>query len=125
MSAAVFWAGLAALVWLVLFQLLLALGLPLGRMAWGGGARVLSRPRRIASLVSAFVILFFALVLGQAGGVLVALPSVLFPAAPWVGLMLFTLSLAGNLASKSRVERLHGVPLALVVVIAFLSVTLG
>jgi hypothetical protein len=29
--------ALAGFVWLTLFQVLLALGFPLGRLAWGGG----------------------------------------------------------------------------------------
>jgi hypothetical protein len=114
------WAGLAALGWLALFQLLLALGLPLGHMAWGGAHSVLSTPRRIASLVSAGLVALFALALGQAGGVLpVWLPPWLFPAVLWAGLTLFALSLLGNAVSQSRAERLHGVPLSLVIVGAF------
>ena len=114
------WAGLAAIGWLSLFQLLLVLGLPLGHMAWGGAHSVLSTPRRIASLVSAGLVALFAVALGQAGGVLPAwFPAWLFPGILWAGLALFALSLLGNAVSQSPAERLHGVPLSLVIVAAF------
>jgi hypothetical protein len=120
------WLGLAALGWLVLFQLLLALGLPLGHMAWGGAHSVLSTPRRIASLVSAGLVLVLALAFGQAGGALPALfPASIFPGVIWAGLSLFALSLLGNAVSKSRAERRHGVPLSLIIVGCFLTVALA
>ncbi len=107
--------GLAAFTWLTVFQVLLALGLPLGAMAWGGKHRVLPGRLRIASLFSAVLTALGALAVGQASGLGPALlPDIVI--RPLLGALaaLFALSFVGNAASQSRIERLHGVPLTLI-----------
>jgi hypothetical protein len=108
--------GITALfgfAWLGLFQALLALGMPLGHMAWGGQHRRLPPPLRWGS---AAVVLFAGL-----GAVSVAQVSGVGPAVipeialrPLLGAYtaVFALSLLANAASKSRAERAHGVALA-------------
>lgn len=117
--------GMAALAWLALFQLLLAAGVPLGRLAWRGRHRVLPPRLRWASLAVALLAVPCAIALGQAGGLL---PQILAPAAlPWIlwGVAaLFAFSLLGNLATESRPERLHGVPLTAVIVASSLWLAL-
>lgn len=110
-------AGIVALAgfgWLTLFQLLLAAGLPLGRMAWGGTHRVLPQGLRLASLASAGLALVGAAAAAQASGLGPALlPEIVL--RPLLGAMavLFGMSFIGNAASSSRIERLHGVPLTI------------
>jgi len=112
-------AGLVGFLWLAVFQVLLALGAPLGAMAWGGTRRVLPGRLRAASLFSALIALLGALAVGQASGLGPALLPVI-TVRPLLGALaaIFALSLVGNAASRSRVERLHGVPLALVLTVS-------
>lgn len=108
------YAGLAGFLWLALFQALLAAGLPLGHMAWGGADRRLPRARRLASLAVVPLALIGALVVAQAAGLGPdLLPRVVIRPALGAFAVLFALSLLGNAASKSRAEAAHGVPLAL------------
>lgn len=108
-------AGIAGFGWLALFQAMLAAGLPLGRLAWGGAHTVLPKRLRLASGISALVALAALWTVAQAGGGIA-------PVLPggWITLILsslaalFGLSLLANLFGARGAERLHGVPLALV-----------
>lgn len=111
MSGTLAWAGLAAFGWLTLFQLLLAAGLPLGAMAWGGAHRVLPGHLRLASLASAVLCGVGAALMAQAAGLVTAVPQWVMRPALWAFAMLFVLSFFGNALSQSRIERWHGVPL--------------
>jgi hypothetical protein len=107
-------AGLAGFLWLATLQTLLALGLPFGRLAWGGAHRRLPGRLRAASLAVVPLALLGAATVAQAAGIG---PGGLPPAAvrPILGsfTLLFALSFVGNAVSRSRAERLHGVPLSL------------
>ena len=113
------WGALIGFIWLTAFQVALTAGAPLGAMAWGGEQRVLSPPRRIASAAVALTV--------GAGGALLSLQALggpeIVPAdrarRVHIGLaILFGLSLLANVASASRVERAHGVPLTLLLVLS-------
>lgn len=108
------WLGLLTSVWLVVFQVVLAAGAPLGFLAWGGQEPGrLSPVRRWASAVSAILMVGFALLFGQAAGLWAAFPDPL-PRWPfWAGMALFALSILGNMSSQSRPERLLGVPVTI------------
>lgn len=111
--------GLAAFTWLTVFQVALALGAPIGRLAWRGRHRVLPGRLRMASAASAGVTVLGAVTVGQAAG----LGPDLLPAPVLRPLLigfaaLFGLSVIGNAVSDSRAERLHGVPVALAVVLS-------
>ncbi|NDR59334.1 hypothetical protein [Aliiruegeria sabulilitoris] len=108
--------GGAALAWLALFQLLLAGGAPLGHLAWGGAQRVLPTSLRIASFAVALLAVLGAIALAQAGGLLSPLlPPAWLPWLLWGFVGLFGLSFVGNMATSSRLERLHGAPLTVVI----------
>ncbi|MCT4682524.1 MAG: hypothetical protein N4A39_02205 [Roseicyclus sp.] len=114
MTALAGYAGLAGFLWLALFQALLAAGLPLGHMAWGGAHRRLPPGKRWASLAVVALALIGALVVAQAAGLGPdLLPRVVIRPALGAFAVLFALSLIGNAASKSRAEAAHGVPLGL------------
>ena len=98
---------------LILFQILLALGYPLGDAAWGGYYTVLPASLRIASLLSACL---------YAAIIAIALTSAGFVRAPfapgfvriilWALTALFFLGTLMNLASQSIWERVIWAPLA-------------
>ena len=106
------------------FQGLLALGVPWGRAAWGGAhARVPDR-LRVASALSAGVLLIAAIaVLGRAGHW--SGPSTLFRWGTWALVGLLAFSAVGNFASGSRWERLLLGPVALTVSLLCLIVALN
>ena len=65
------WVAILAafmLLCLSVFQLLLVMGLPIGKMAWGGAHEVLPRNLRIASAISIALYVFFGfIILSQSG----------------------------------------------------------
>ena len=107
------WLGLALSACLVLFQVLLTCGAPLGYLAWGGqDAGVLPKGKRIASLFSALLMALFAAGFGQIAGLWVLWPERFVYGLMVAGIPLFALSTIGNLATSSRAERRLGVPVA-------------
>lgn len=119
--AAVGFAGL------LVFQVALAAGLPLGRAAFGGASDVLAPGLRVASAVSA---LLFALAMWAAlarGGVLAVSERAYRLAgwALWAFVALFGLSTLANLASSSPWERFLMAPLALLLTGCCVVVALG
>ena len=116
-------AALIAVVLLAatsLFQLLLALGLPFGRAAWGGGHRVLPARLRVGSAVAAAALIVAAWVLATEAGWLPAGAG-----TPWSGILVwvfagfFALNTLGNVVSSSPIERRVMTPITVVLVVAF------
>ncbi len=104
---------------IVVFQLALALGAPLGYAAWGGRHQgVLPTRLRIASGVAAVVIypLIIVLVLDSADLIHADRLPVEGPAAMWALAGLLTLGALANFASRSKPERYWG-PVASVIAI--------
>lgn len=119
-------AGLVAAIGLAgtaAFQLLLALGVPWGRAAWGGAHDRLPAALRVASALSAGVLLIAAyVVLGQVG--YWSGPSALLRWGTWALVGLLAFSALGNFASSSRWEKLLFGPIALSISLLCLIVAL-
>jgi hypothetical protein len=91
---------------LAVFQVLLVLGAPLGRFAWGGQHRVLPTPLRAGSVVSIVIYALLAtVVLARADLVSLAVPAGVVRTATWVVVTYLLLGAALNLASRSKPER--------------------
>jgi hypothetical protein len=112
--ASVLLAGLAV------FQMLLASGRPLGRLAWGGRYEVLPVSLRIGSVVSVVSYAVIAWLLWRA----VAQPG---DAGPWSWIVtaFFGLGIMMNAASRSRPERLVMTPVVAVLAACGLLIALG
>ena len=105
--AAVILLGVAA------FQLLLVLGVPLGRYDWGGSVEVLPIHLRIASVVAMLVyLLAAAIVLSRAGVVALSTSDRVTHTGTRALTMLFGIGVVLNAISKSDKERLF-VPVVL------------
>ncbi|MFF1634100.1 hypothetical protein [Leifsonia sp. NPDC058248] len=107
---------------LAVLQLLLIIGLPFGRFAWGGQNAVLPAKHRVGSAVSIVVYAAFALIALERAGLTSILPApVIAVVAMWVIAAYLLLSVLPNLASKSKYERRVMVPVSLVLAaLAFL-----
>ena len=111
---------------LAVFQVLLALGYPLGRAAWGGKHERLPANLRIASAISAVVFLAAViLVLERAGMFTVLGNSTLVTYGVWALVVLLGLSALGNFASSSDLEKRIMAPVALVLCLLCVVVALG
>lgn len=110
---------------LAVFQLALALGAPLGHLAWGGANRVLPTKLRIGSLVSIAIYALIAFVLLERTGVINVLDQPLAEqVAAWVIAAYFVLGIGMNAISKSKPERFVMTPVVLVLAVLSLLVAL-
>jgi len=112
MTLAIPLAFCALLGILAVFQLLLIIGLPLGRFAWGGQNAVLPVRLRVGSAVSILVYAALAAVALGRAGVVSFIPAPANAVAMWVVASYLLLSVLPNLASKSRNERSVMVPVS-------------
>lgn len=108
------------------FQVVLALGAPLGRAAWGGTNARLPTRSRVASLVSAaaWVVAAF-IILGRTGYRASPVPSGFARWATYVLVGVLALSAIMNAASRSKWERFLWGPVALVLAVVCLVIALG
>ena len=108
-----------------LFQILLAMGLPLGHAAFGGSDRVLPKKLRYASAMTVFVFLAALFVILAGGGFLgeANKSSSLARIGIWVLVVVFGVSTLANISSMSRWERYLMAPVGLVLTLC--CVTLG
>ncbi|ASS74186.1 hypothetical protein CIG75_03755 [Tumebacillus algifaecis] len=109
------------------FQILLALGFPLGAFSWGGTHPGVLPPRlRFASLAAAGILLFMAYVMLSHTNVL-ASDLRFFPsqALIWVLTIFMGINTLGNLASKNKKEKLVMTPLTSIAFISCLLVAIS
>jgi hypothetical protein len=122
------WVALVAaagVVGMAIFQILLALGFPLGHAAFGGANGVLPARLRGASAISALVfVAAFYVVLARAGLLGVARESAPVRVGIWVLAVIVGLSTLANSASHSRWERFLMAPIGLVLTACFVVVAL-
>jgi hypothetical protein len=108
------------------FQILLAIGFPLGAAAFGGTNAVLPAKLRAASAMSALLfVAAFYVVLARAGLLGVASDSVPVRISIWGFAAIFGLSTLANIASRSRWERFLMAPVGLVLTACCVAVALG
>ena len=120
------WVASTGFLLLLVFQLSLALGAPLGHLAWGGRHRILPPPLRVASVLSAGLLALGIPAVLQKGGIVALLPwPEVAETLPWVLALVFLLSLLGNSLSESPWERRLGMTLALMLSLACVAVGLG
>nr|WP_256870654.1 hypothetical protein [Paenarthrobacter nitroguajacolicus] len=104
----------------------MAAGAPLGRFAWGGQHDVLPRKLRVGSVVSIVLyVLFGYTALAKAGLVPVLVSETFTDIFMWVLTAYFILGVAMNAISRSKPERFVMTPVALVLAVLFLLLSLG
>ncbi len=125
MIAAALVTALTLLGLLAVLQVLVALGMPLGRLVWGGAHRVLPPRLRIASAVSVLVYVGFAALLLSRAGILPGSDSGVVIVATWVLFAYFALGVLLNAISRSPAERWTMAPTCLVLAVATLAIAVG
>lgn len=111
---------------LFIFQILLISGVPLGKYAWGGRHSVLPKQLRIASVSSLFLYAAFMTVLLDKASLVETIDSDTFvDTSMWIFTGYFFLGIIMNAASRSKPERLLMTPVAVILAITFLVVSLS
>lgn len=111
---------------LSLFQIALIAGAPIGRYAWGGSHEVLPTRLRVASAFSIILyVLFSGLILAKAGLLSVPFSESATDVAMWILTGYFFLGVLMNGISRSKPERLLMTPVAAVLAVLFLFVSLS
>lgn len=109
---------------LMVFQVALILGAPIGKYAWGGAHKVLPLSLRIGSLISIFLyILFGYIILAKVGIVQSLVDDNLLTTAIWILSGYFVVGVILNAISRSKSERLVMTPAAFVLAVLFLFVS--
>lgn len=118
--------GVLLLATLAVFQLLLIAGKPLGEYAWGGQHKVLPKHLRIGSMVSILLYIVFVVLLVSKSGLVTIIPeSAFLTTAMWIVTVYMTVGIMMNAISRSKKERLVMTPVAFMLAVVFLFVTLG
>ena len=105
-------------VLMTVFQLLLALGLPLGRVAYGGKYEKLPTKLRIASLIAVGIFVFAIFIVLERAGIITIFNNTLFTAIVlWILAGYFTLNVLMNAVSKSKWEKRIMTPLVLIIAV--------
>jgi hypothetical protein len=98
---------------LVLLQLALAMGAPVGRVAWGGRADVLPPVLRQASAIAAlYLTLAIYVVLVRVGVWSSPLPKWIFRIATWILAVQMSINTLANLATRNPWEQWLMTPIA-------------
>lgn len=115
--------ALAALLGLIIFQLALIFGAPLGKYAWGGANTYLPTRLRIASSISIILYLIFAaFIVTKAGIVDVIGNSQILDIGMWVLTAYFIVGIGMNGISRSKPERNLMTPVAAILALSFFIV---
>lgn len=110
---------------LIVFQILLALGLPLGAAAWGGQHRVLPTNLRWMSAMSVLILAFAGWIfLARAGVVSPGANQLMVRVLAWIFTGYFALNILMNLfLSHNALERGIMTPTSLLLTICYLLVS--
>jgi len=118
--------GTTVLGLVMVLQALLALGLPLGHLAWGGMHRVLPWKLRWGSFVSFFILGLAAWsLLVRAGFTGIDPATGFFRVIVWIFAAFFTFGIVMNAASRSRPERFLMTPANILLSACFIIAALG
>jgi cell shape-determining protein MreD len=110
----------------MVLQLLLAAGFPLGQAAWGGQNEVLPANLRWASLATVGILGLAAwIVLARSGLVAPGAAPVVIRLGTWAFVGFLSLNTLGNIVSSSPAERYVMAPVTLLLIVCFIAVALS
>jgi hypothetical protein len=110
---------------LVAFQVALIVGAPFGHFAWGGKSRILPTKLRTASLSSILIyVLLMAFILSKAELWTLITDETILQVGLWIMTGYLFLNVLMNAISRSKPERYTMTPVALILAVLFLIVTI-
>lgn len=118
------WFAITLTAFLTLFQVFLALGLPLGEYAWGGVYRELPGKLRIGSAVSALMLVIAILAVLSTSEILSVFSFSVSRIILTVYSVIFLLSIIGNLNSKNVKEKRIMIPMSIALFGTYLFLTI-
>lgn len=118
--------SLSTLAGLFIFQLALIAGAPLGKFAWGGAHRILPAKLRIASMTSIVLYALFGVFIATQGGLVYPIGNEqVISTGMWIFTVYFFIGIIMNAISRSKPERNLMTPVAAILAVPFLVVTLA
>ena len=118
--------SLTLLALLVVFQVLLIAGVPIGNFAWGGQHKTLPRNLRIGSVFSIVIYAFIAALIVSKAGLWQLIPQGTFlDITLWVVFAYLALGVVMNAISRSKPERYTMTPVALVLAVCIFVIANG
>lgn len=118
--------ALAVLIGLAIFQFALIAGAPIGTFAWGGANRVLPTKFRIASVISIILYALFGVFIANKAGLIdLVSDERVVTIGMWIFTVYFFIGIIMNAISRSKPERNLMTPIAAVLAVSFLVVTLA
>ena len=115
------WIGIIIFGLLIIFNILLLFGAPLGEFTMGGKFNKLPKARHKMSFISILILLFAILILLQLGNIyVVGFSFAIAKVSAYILAGYFCLNTAMNFLSKSKKERFVMTPLAAAVAICIL-----
>jgi hypothetical protein len=119
------WIAAIGLIVLMCFQILLALGFPFGKAAWGGKYTILPTGFRIASLFSAVIFVFASIIVLEKAEVLSVFNSrTMVTYGVWIFTAFLGLNTINNFISRSKLEKRIMTPVSLTLDLLCLTVAL-
>ena len=100
------------------FQLLLVLGLPLGRLAYGGKYEKLPSKMKITSLIGIIIFIFASLSVLERAEIIIIFNNLMFVTVfVWIIAVYLAFNTLMNVISKSKLEKLIMTPISLTLAI--------
>ena len=110
----------------IVLQLLLAAGILPVSMAWGGRQPELTPGLRMASIVAALILAFFAYVIRRRAGLIGDMaPSRWIKIASWLITAFMVLNTVGNITSLSAGERMLFTPITIILAVSCFMVSIS
>lgn len=105
---------------IAVFQILLVLGQPLGKAAWGGKHRILPTKLRLASVVSVIFIIFSIMVTLSAVGIIDLFNPSFTRGYLWFLTVYSGIGVVMNALSRSKIERLWAPYIAVMFILSLI-----
>jgi uncharacterized membrane protein YidH (DUF202 family) len=111
---------------LSIFQILLAVGLPLGRFAYGGKHETLPKNLKIMSIIAVGIFIFGSIsVLIRAELFLIIQNSLVFLVVVWILAFYLAFNTFVNLMSRSKSEKYVMTPISLILTVCLFIIAIG
>ncbi|MHA2035137.1 MAG: hypothetical protein ACW972_10505 [Promethearchaeota archaeon] len=117
--------SVALLIGLSIFQILLAVGLPFGRFAYGGKYETLPKNLRIMSIIAIGIYIFASISVLAKAGIIFITDFLVFEIAVWIFAIYLAFNTLTNLGSKSKSEKFVMTPISLTLAVSLFIIAIA